>query len=101
MANAVDYAPPARVRAVREQVRRTMLAKPDFARLDDARKQEMAEIFIYNELIQTSNYLNAAKRGDHATMQRIADASVARFRNEMHVDLRRLTLTNRGFAMKG
>jgi hypothetical protein len=30
--------------------------------------------------------------------QRLGDAAVARFRNEMGVDLRRLRLTNQGFV---
>jgi hypothetical protein len=101
MANGVNFAPPAQVRAVRDQVRTTMLRNPRFATLSDAEKQEMAEVFIYNQALQTGTYVAASKRGDHATTQRIADASVQRFRNEMHVDLRQLALTDQGFVPKG
>jgi hypothetical protein len=101
IANGIDTATPAQVRAVREQVHATMLAKPSFARLSDAQKQEMAEIFIYNQIVQDANYVAAMKAGNRAITGRLADAAVARFRNEMHLDLRRLALTDRGFAPKG
>ncbi len=101
MANGVDNASAEKARAVREQVRFTLLSKPAFAQMSDAQKQEMAEIFIYNQVLQDANYVTAAKRGDHALMQKIGDASVARFRNEMHLDLRQLALTDQGFVARG
>jgi hypothetical protein len=101
MANSVTFAAPAQVRAVRDQVRKTILAKPAFAQMNDAQKQEMAEIFIYNQIVQDANYTIAMQKGDRATMARLADASVARFKNEMHLDLRRLALTDQGFVARG
>ncbi len=100
MANKVNYVPPARVQAVRSQVSATFSSNPAFARFTNAQKQEMSEIFIYNQIVQDANYTNALKRGDSATVQRLANASVARFRNEMHLNLRKVALTDAGFTLQ-
>lgn len=74
--------------AVRAQVRPIMAANPAYTRLNEAQRQEFAEILILNFLIQHAAYVDAMKRGDQPTLRRLADAAVARFRNEMGVDLR-------------
>lgn len=85
------------VLAVREQVRR-ILAGPGQARLSEAQRQEMSEIWILNFLMQHAAYDDAMRRGDSATQRRLGDAAAARFRSEMGVELRQLRLTDAGFA---
>ena len=86
--------------AVRNQVRSTMAANPTYARLDEAQRQEFAEILMLNFLIQHAAYVDAMKRGDQPALRELADAAVARFRNEMGVDLRQLQLTDQGMVRR-
>ena len=88
------------VLAVREQVRPIIGSNPAYTRLNEAERQEFAEVLILNFLIQHAAYTDALKRGDRDTLGRIGDAAVARFRNEMGVDLRTLALTNQGFVRR-
>jgi hypothetical protein len=87
--------------AVREQVRPIIASNPGYARLNEAQRQEMSEVFMLNFLIQHAAYTDALKRGDQATARRLGDTAVTRFRNEMGVDLRRLDLTAAGFVRRG
>lgn len=84
--------------AVRDQVRGVIGGSPAVARLGDAGRQEMAEVLMLNFLVQQATYVDAMQRGDQAMMRRLGDAAVARFRNEMGVDLRRLQLTDAGLV---
>lgn len=86
--------------AVREQVRPIMASNPAYARLNEPQRQELAEILMLNFLVQHAAYLDAMKRNDQNDLRRIGDAAVARFRNEMGVDLRQLQLTNNGFVRR-
>ncbi|KRA67124.1 hypothetical protein ASD89_02580 [Caulobacter sp. Root656] len=82
--------------AVRDQVRPIIANNPAYGRLDEPHRQEFAEILMLNFLIQHAAYVDAMKRGDQPTLRKLADAAVARFRNEMGVDLRQLRLTDQG-----
>lgn len=97
IANNIPFADRAKVQAVREQIHRSLVANPAFARFDDAGKQEMAEVFMLNFVVQGSAFSDAAAKGDKALGHRLSDAAVARFRNEMNVDPRQLKLTQVGF----
>lgn len=88
----------AQTQAVRDQVRGIIATNPELARMTDAQRQEMSEALMLNFLVQHAAYGDAAQRGDRAMMGRLGDAAVRRFRSEMGVDLRRLTLTDSGFA---
>jgi len=88
----------AQVLAVRDQVRAILAANARQARLNEAQRQEMAETFMLNFLIQHAAYSDAHKRSDRETMRRLGDAAVARFRSELQVDLRQLRLGSAGFA---
>ncbi len=101
MANDVRETPPSKVRAVRAQVQRVLSQSPAIARLNDAQRQEMAEIYIYNMMVQGEVYGSAVKSGDRATQTRIGNAAQARMQNEMHLDPRRLALTEAGFVQRG
>jgi len=91
----------AQAQAVRAQVRSMIAANPAYARLTEAQRQEMSETLMLNFLIQHAAYTDARKRGDRAAARRLGDAAVVRFRNEMGVDLRRLSLTDAGFIQNG
>jgi hypothetical protein len=98
IANKVPFADRTQVQAVRGQVYRALGSNPQFARLDDAGKQEMAEVFMLNFVAQGSAFSDATAKGDKGLSNRLSDAAVSRFRNEMNVDLRQLKLTQAGFV---
>ena len=81
--------------AVRAQVRAILAGQASRA---DAQRQEMAEIFILNFLIQHAAYVEAVQRGNRELQRRLGDAAMVRFRKEMGVDLRKLRLTDSGFV---
>ena len=99
MANSGD-SNRSQVLAVRDQVRPIVASNPAYARLNEGERQEFAEVLILNFLIQHAAYTDAVKRGDRETQRRLGDAAVARFRNEMGVDLRALALTNQGLVRR-
>jgi hypothetical protein len=86
--------------AVRNQVRPVIATNPAYARLNEAQRQEFAEILMLNFLIQHAAYVEAMQRDDQPVLQKLADAAVARFRNEMGVDLRQLQLTDQGLIRR-
>jgi hypothetical protein len=98
IANNVPFTNRTQVQAVRGQVYRALGSNPRFARLDDAGKQEMAEVFMLNFVAQGSAFSDATAKGDKGLSNRLSDAAVTRFRTEMGVDLRRLRLTDQGFV---
>lgn len=98
IANKVPFTDRTQVQAVRGQVYRALGSNPQFARLDDAAKQEMAEVFMYNFVAQGSAFSDATAKGDKGLASRLSDAAVARFRSEMNIDLRQLKLTPAGFV---
>lgn len=98
IANNVPFTDRTQVQAVRGQVYRALGSNPQFASLDDAGKQEMAEVFMYNFVAQGSAFSDATAKGDKGLSNRLADAAVARFRSEMNIDLRQLKLTPSGFV---
>lgn len=100
MANRAADARPAAVQAVRRQVAIALANNPAYDRLGAAGRQEMAEVLIYNGLLQASIYQDATQRRDEGLLRRVSDAAVARFRNEAHLDLRALTLDEDGLARR-
>ncbi len=86
--------------AVREQVRPMIAANPAYSSLNEGQRQEFSEVLMLNFLIQQAAYVDAMKRGDQRAQQQLGDAAVARFKNEMGVDLRTLTLTDRGLVQR-
>ena len=86
--------------AVREQVRPIIATNPGYARLNEPQRQEFAEVLMLNFLVQQAAYIDALQRHDDGAIRRLGDAAVARFRSEMGVDLRQITLTNNGFVRR-
>jgi hypothetical protein len=99
MANSGD-SNRAQAEAVRDQVRPMIASNPGYARFSEAQRQEMSETLMLNFLVQHAAYMDAMKRGDGATAQRLGEAAVARFRNEIGVDLRGLSLKSTGFSAR-
>lgn len=83
---------------VRDQMRRVMGNSPGFVRLNDAGRQEIAEILMLNFLAQHAAYVDALRRSDEAQLQRLSTAAIKRFKSEMKLDPRRISLTNAGFS---
>ncbi len=84
--------------AVRRQVRRMIVASPGFQRLDDAERQRQSEALMLDFLVLHAAHTGALTRGDQAAADRLAKAAVARFREQLGVDLRALRLTDEGFV---
>lgn len=83
---------------VRDQMPRVMAGNAGFVRLNDAGRQEIAEILMLNFLAQHAAYVDALKRRDEAQLRRLSAAAIKRFKNEMKLDPRRISLTNAGFS---
>ncbi len=98
MATRTSFVDGARVRAVRGQVAHALTSNPDFRRLSDAGKQEMAETFMLNFVAQGLAYTDAMTRRDVGLAERLSKAAAARFRREANIDVRQLKLTPAGFA---
>lgn len=99
MANGADNSR-AQTQGVLRQVRGLIGDNPAHARLSPAQRQEMAEVLMLNFLLQHAAYLEAVQRGDKTLARRLGDAANARFKNEMGVDLRGLSLTPAGFVRR-
>jgi hypothetical protein len=58
----------------------------------------MAEAMILNFIAQSVAYEDAMAANDAGMQRRLQNAAVARFNNEMGVNLRSIRLTNTGFT---
>lgn len=83
---------------VQRQVRAAMQSDPTFQALDEAGRQEFAEVLMMNFLLQQAVLSDAYVRGDAQMMQQLADAAIARFKSEMGIDLRTLKATSAGLV---
>lgn len=90
----------AQAQAVLAQVRPIIADNPAYTRLTEPQRQELAETLMLNFLLQHAAYVDAMQRGDETAKRRLGDAAVARFRTEMGVDLRALSLTKTGFVRR-
>ena len=100
MANGHDTSP-AQSAGARMQVRASLRRNPAFSRLSDAQRQAAAETWMINFVYQQGAYVNALRSGDKVMQGRLSDAAVTRFQKEVHINLRALDLTDRGFLPKG
>ena len=89
------------VMAARSQVDQSLATNATFAGFSEAERQEMAEVFIYNFVVQHGAYFGAIQRGQTGLVRQLSDAAQVRFANEMGVDLRGMSLTSLGFRKKG
>lgn len=83
---------------VQLQVRAAMQSDPTFQALNEAGRQEFAEVLMMNFLLQQAVLSDAYVRGDAEMMQQLAEAAVTRFKSEMGIDLRALKATSAGLV---
>ena len=101
IANRVTSDPtPAQVRAVRRLFVSALSSTPAFAKATNAQRQEMAEAYIYNSVLQGGAFGQIFYAGDKALIQRFSDGRTASFETETGFDLHTVKLTNAGFAAK-
>ena len=96
IANGKDSFTAASVQALRRQFGPVIFGQPAFRRLSNAQRQEMAEVWMINFVVQAGGYGGA--KSNPAMLQKVQDAAVTRFKNEAHLDLRTLRLTDQGFV---
>lgn len=89
---------PAQAAAVRNQVKSVLASSPTFQAVSDDDRQEMAEVFMLNFVIQHGGYSAALQQDDDVLKDRLSEAAVKRFEDEMGLNLRQLRLSERGFV---
>jgi len=80
-AQKVDSAP------VQRQLRIAFANDANFLKMGDQQRQELAEGYILNFLVEHATLNAAVERGDVDTLKRLATSAVLRFRQKMNVDL--------------
>lgn len=88
----VDNAP------VQRQLREALASDPNFLALNDQARQRMAEGYMLNFLLEHAALNDAVARQDTNRLRELAIASVARFRQQMGVDLVSLVPGPEGFV---
>lgn len=90
----------AQVRGIRRQLAPILARDRTMAGLSNARRQEISEVWMINYVAQVGGYAAALKSGDAATLGKVSDAAVTRFKNEVKIDLRTVNLTGNGFTRR-
>jgi len=85
---------------VRAQVSLAMANDANFRTMGDQQKQELAEGYILNFLLEHAALNDAVARKDEAALSRLATAAVTRFRRQMGVDLLSLVPGPEGLVPK-
>jgi len=85
---------------VQRQLRLALSQDTNFQQLGDQARQQMAEGYMLNFLLEHAALNNAVARKDIATLQALAEASAARFQQQMGVDLLALVPGPNGFEPK-
>lgn len=98
IANDVRSVSRSQVQAAKNQVQSRMRTNANFADLTEAQKQEMAEVLILNFIAQSVAYEDAMRDNDASMQRRLQNAAIARFRNEMGLNLQDMQLTEAGFS---
>ena len=88
----VDHEP------IRRQLAAAFAGDANFLRLSDLQKQELAEGYILNFLLQHAALNEAVRRRDSQALYKLAVASLGRFRQDMGVNLLALAPGPDGFA---
>ena len=83
---------------VQRQLRAAFANDANFLRLSDQQRQEMAEGYILNFLIEHAALNAALAQKDIETLYALAMAAVSRFRSQMNVNLLELVPGPNGFA---
>ena len=83
---------------VQRQLRAAFANDANFLRLSDQQRQEMAEGYILNFLIEHAALNAALAQKDIETLYALAMAAVSRFRSQMNINLLELVPGPNGFA---
>ncbi|NMA97348.1 MAG: hypothetical protein GX970_04420 [Phyllobacteriaceae bacterium] len=85
---------------IQRQLRSAFYADRNFRTLSDMKKQELAEGYILNFLLEHAALNNAVEARDVPTLNRLAAASVLRFQKDMGVNLLLLEPSEEGFRAR-
>lgn len=85
-------------RPIQAQVRAAFANDPGFHALTNRQRQEMAETYYLNFLVEHALLNDAVARRDLDTLRGLAEASVVRFRQQMGVNLLALVPGPAGFS---
>lgn len=83
--------------AVQAQVRAAMANDPNFRSIGDQKRQETAEEYILNFLIEHAALNDALAREDTGALTLLATEAVSRFRRKLNIDLLSLVPGPNGF----
>lgn len=86
---------------VQRQLRLALSKDTDFQQLGDQARQQMAEGYMLNFLLEHAALNDAVARKDVETLRTLAAASAARFQQQLGVDLLALAPGPNGFEPKG
>lgn len=90
----IDNAP------IKRQLEQAFASDSNFQTMADQQRQELAEGYILDFLVQHAALNDAVERKDIAALNKLAAASVLRFRQQMKVDLLSLAPGPEGFQPK-
>jgi hypothetical protein len=85
---------------IQRQLRTAFYADRNFRSLSDMKKQELAEGYVLNFLLEHAALNNAVEARDVATLNQLAAASVVRFQRDMGVNLLLLEPSEEGFRAR-
>ena len=85
-------------RPIQRQLRQAFANDPSFLRLSDQQRQEMAEGYILNFLVEHAALNTALAQKDLETLYALAMAAASRFRSQMNVNLFTLVPGPDGFV---
>jgi hypothetical protein len=83
--------------AIKRQLEMAFSTDANFTSLSDQQRQELAEGYILDFLVQHAALNDAVERKDIATLNNLAGAALQRFREQMGVNLRALVPGPNGF----
>ncbi|WP_338723007.1 DUF6683 family protein [Devosia sp. XK-2] len=87
-------------RPVQKQLAEAFANDANFRALNDQQRQEMAEGYILNFLVEHAALNVALEQQDVETLTRLGTAAVRRFRNQMKIDLLSVVPGPEGFVAK-
>lgn len=91
----------AQVQGTRRQIVGALAKLPALRAATDATRQDLAEVAIYNFVLQFAAYQDATGRHDAGQIGTLAIAAELRFKSEYRIDLNRMALTDEGLRPLG
>ncbi|MES2462638.1 MAG: DUF6683 family protein [Armatimonadota bacterium] len=85
---------------LRDQVRVLFANNPAVDKASDALKQQAAENWMLQFVVQQGAYSAATKNGNQTDLQRLKSAAASRFQSGLHLDINKVALTDKGFSTR-